>query len=182
MRLDIEDVLSDTFSRGVMSILFFISAIWFGSMIGGLAWLIGNERSFNIFELDLSQTFHSLLLLINLWIVPNVAFLAIMLIRVFVNDDGMSHMTWGVIIGMESLFVMLGWCLNFSSDPKGSLIAWSTWLLLLGMIETGVWLHAQMRRNRWARAMVELSAENAMLRAQRAAATDADATESPDLK
>jgi hypothetical protein len=35
------------------------------------------------------------------------------------------------------------------------------------MVGTGIWLVRQMRTNRWARAMAELSAENAMRRAER---------------
>lgn len=182
MQLDYEDMLAGTFSRIVLTALFFVSSIWLGSVIGGLAWLIGNEDYWDISDLRaLMEAFlYSPLFLINLWLVPNVGFLAIMLIWVFMND-GTSHLTWGLILGMESLFVMLGRCLKFD-EPKETLISWSCWLILLGMAEAGIWLHRQMRHNRWAREMMELSAENAMLRAQRAAMATEAPSEEADLK
>ncbi|GAA5129431.1 hypothetical protein JIN84_03340 [Luteolibacter yonseiensis] len=182
MRLDFEDVLAGSIGRIVLTALFFISALWIGGLIGGLSWMVGMETHWDLSDVRglLEAFYYSPLLLFNVWLIPNIAFLAIMLIWVLVND-GTGHLTWGLILGMESLFVMLGWCLDFD-DPKKAIISWSCWLLLLGMAETGVWLHCQMMRNRWVRAMAELSAENAMLRAQRAAMSAAEEVEGPDLK
>jgi hypothetical protein len=104
---------------------------------------------------------------INLWIVPNVAFLAIMTVYLFVFD-GIVHVAWGITVGFESLFLMLGWCLHFE-ETKDMLLAWGCWLVLLVMAEAGIWLHRQMMTNRWARGMAELRAENAMIRAEREA-------------
>ena len=55
-------------------------------------------------------------------------------------------------MGFESLFVMLGWGLGFH-DMKDTTLAWSCWLVLLVMVETGIWLDRQMRTNRWARGL-----------------------------
>lgn len=181
MQLDFEDVLASSVGRITAIALFFVSAIWAGSWIGGLAVIIGKVSFWGGSpHFDLDALIYGPVLLLNVWLIPNVAFLAILLIYVLVSD-GMSHVTWGVLVGMESLFLMLGWCLDFA-DPKEPIISWSCWLVLLGMVETGVWLHCQMRRNRWVRAMAELSAENAMLRAQRAAMAAAEPTEDPGLK
>lgn len=182
MQLDFEDVLASSVGKIIITALFFVSAIWLGSMIGGLAWVIGAEHYLNVTDFTdfLSGAFYSPLLLANLWLIPNAAFLAIMLVYILLND-GTGHVTWGILVGMESLFVMLGWCLKFE-EPKETVISWSCWLVLLGMAETGVWLHCQMQRNRWVRAMAELSAENAMLRAQRAAMSSETEEPEPDLK
>jgi hypothetical protein len=181
MQLDFEDVLTSSIGRIIATALFFLSAIWVGSAIGGSARVIGEEvYSYSDIGELMERVLYSPSQLVNLWLVPNVAFLAIMLIYALIND-GIGHVTWGVMVGMESLFLMLGWCLDFE-DPKESVISWSCWLVLLGMTETGVWLHCQMRRNRWVRAMAELSAENAMLRAQRAAISAAGPDEETDLK
>jgi len=181
MRLDFEDLLAGTIGGITTTTLFFATAVWVGSWIGGLALMIG-EVTFLDFPLapGLEVLIYAPVLLLNLWLIPNVAFLAIMLIYVLFRD-GAGHVAWGVTVGVESLFLMLGWCLRFH-EPKELLIAWSCWLILLGMAEAGIWLHRQMRHNRWVRAMAELSAENAMLRAQRAAMAVEEPVKEPDLK
>lgn len=178
MRIDFEDILSGAVGRILVLFVFLVSAVWVGSMIGGLAWLAGSH-SFGEIP-TIWELFMSPLLLINLWLVPNVGFLAIMVTYLLVSDE-FGHVAWGVIVGFESLFVMLGWGLNFH-DMKDTTLAWSCWLVLLVMVETGIWLDRQMRTNRWAREMAELSAENALRRAQRAAAAAEETQEPADLK
>ncbi len=46
-------------------------------------------------------------------------------------------------------------------------MAWLAWLVLLGMVETGVWLIRQMLTNRWAHELAVLNMENARRRAER---------------
>ncbi|RYD47976.1 MAG: hypothetical protein EOP85_04470 [Verrucomicrobiaceae bacterium] len=158
MQLDFEDIMASALGRIVVIALFFASALWVGSIIGGIACYVGHFRHTGppyVLEFLMSP-----LLLINFWIVPNVAFLAIMMVYVFVAD-GIGHVAWGVILGVESLFVMLGWGLHLN-DLRDIAVAWSCWFVLLVMAETGVWLHRQMRINRWAHELAELRAENAM--------------------
>ena len=168
MQLDFEDVLAGTFGRLVLFSLFLFSAIWMGSTIGGLALAVGRwDFSVHTFSIDLEALWWSPLLLINLWIVPNVAFLAAMMVYLLVSENT-GYAAWGTIVGIESLFVMLSWA-HHSSPAYRISITWGTWLVLLAMAETGIWLIRQMRMNRWAREMAELSAENAMIRAEREA-------------
>ena len=176
MQLDFEDILSGTLGRIVLLALFLISATWVGGMVGGIAWSIG-RNGLEPRELVEAVLFGPLRLL-NLWLVPNVAFLAIMLTYLLFNDE-FNHTAWGIIVGFESLFVMLGWGTRFH-ETKGTVIAWSCWLALLVMVETGIWLHRQMRRNRWAREFAELSAENAMRRAEREARATGGVEEAAD--
>lgn len=177
MQLDFEDIMTSAVGRILVVFVFFTGAVWLGSIVGGLACHVGFHRHHVVPSmLDL---FLSPLLQVNLWIVPNVAFLAIMTVYLFVSD-GIGHAAWGIIVGFESLFVMLGWGLKFE-ETKDTVLAWSCWLVLLVMVETGVWLHRQMITNRWAREMAELRAENAMRRAEREASpVPGNAEEAPD--
>lgn len=168
MQLDFEDILAGTFGRLVLFSLFLLSAIWIGSTIGGLALVVGRwDFSFDALSASLDVLWWSPVLLINLWIVPNVAFLAAMMVYLLVSENT-GYVAWGAIVGIESLFVMLGWA-HHSSPAYHITVTWGAWLILLAMVETGIWLVRQMKMNRWAREMAELSAENAMIRAEREA-------------
>ncbi|RYD23166.1 MAG: hypothetical protein EOP88_05250 [Verrucomicrobiaceae bacterium] len=177
MQIDLEDIMAGAVGRILVTFLFLLSAVWLGSIIGATAWQVG-DYGFESFP-NFQDLLMSLLMQINLWIVPNVAFLAIMTVYLFVSD-GIGHVAWGIIVGFESLFLMLGWCLHFE-ETKDTVLAWGSWLVLLAMAETGIWLHRQMMTNRWVRQMAELRAENAMLRAEREATpVPGNAEETPD--
>lgn len=165
MQLDIEDVLSGVFGRISSHALYLLSAIWIGSMIGGSAILAGewlySPRSFH----GLGWVWVSPYLLFNMGIVLNAAFLGFITIYVM-HSDNSGFAVWGVVVGVESLFAMFG--INFHPLPALYQVAsWGAWLVLLTMAETGVWLIRNARMNRWAREMMELSAENALRRAER---------------
>ncbi len=167
MQIDFEDILAGSIGRIVVVVLFLVSGIWLGSAIGGFAVVVAEEGIFDV--LDPGLVFLSPLLLINLWIVLNGFFLAGMLIWIFVAD-GIGYLSWGIFVGMESLFVMLGFSFGYGvgfSSPANMAIAWGVWLVLLTMVETGVWLVCQWRQSIWARNLAELRAENAMAHADR---------------
>ncbi|MEO6474374.1 MAG: hypothetical protein ABIQ96_04580 [Luteolibacter sp.] len=108
------------------------------------------------------------LLLLNLWIIPNAALIALMWIWHLVND-GIGYVAWGILVGVESLIAMLCFDPDFRG-PMDAPIVFGCWLALLIMVETGVWFVLHWRRNVWAREMFALSAENARRRAEREAA------------
>ncbi len=167
MQFDVEDVLAGAFGRIILLFLFMLSATWVGSVIGGLAWFFGTwDLSPGELLAVPAVLWESPALLINLWIVPNVGLLAAAIVILLVSES-YGFAAWGIIVGFESLFVMLG--RGFDWLPRVNLVAWSAWLVLLVMVETGVWLTRQMRTNRWAYQMAALSAENAMRRAEREA-------------
>jgi hypothetical protein len=168
MQLDFEDVFAGAFGRVILLFLFLLSAIWGGCIVGCMARTIGE---ISLSTLSLNTLFHLLkdllqspLHLINLWIVPNVGILAIAVVVLFVSES-YGYGAWGIILGFESLFFMLG--SGYSHWGSSQWLAWVSWGILLTMVGTGIWLVRQMRTNRWARAMAELSAENAMRRAER---------------
>jgi hypothetical protein len=168
MRLDFEDVLSGVFGRTVLISLYFLSAIWAGSLIGSLGAMAGNRSCWGVVPPGgLFDILWSPGLLINLWIVPNVGLLAIAAVYLMVSENT-GFAAWGAIFGMESIFVMLGWDTEDMS-MMDQLIGWGSCLLLVSMACTGLWLIRHMRMNRWAHEMAALSAENAMRRAEREA-------------
>jgi hypothetical protein len=167
MQIDFEDILAGSIGRMVVVSLFLVSGIWIGSMIGGFGILLGEEGIDGV--LDPAVVFLSPLFLINLWIVLNGFFLAGMLIWIFAAD-GIGYLSWGILVGVESLFVLLGFSFGYSvkfSSPANMAVAWGVWLLLLAMLETGVWLVCQWRRSIWARQLAALRAENAMIHLER---------------
>lgn len=172
MSFDFEDILASAFGRMLVIALFLTSGVWVGSLVGAIAIMAGERR------LELEVFLSAPLLLINVWLVLNVAFLAGVLIWIFVAD-GLGYLSWGVLIGVQSFFVMLGFNFGFRLPPLlECAIAWAVWLTLLAMLETGVWLTCQWRRNVWAREIAALSAENAMILAQQEMM--AEAAESPE--
>ena len=178
MLFDIEDVLSGAIGRVFLLFVFLISATWLGSFIGGLAlsfrhWdLLSGYVSF-----ELSLLWESPGLLLNVWIVPNVGLLAMAAVYLMVTD-GFGYAAWGIIVAVESLFAMLDRCMSFYNMTE-AVVSWSSWLVLVVMAETGVCLVRNWKRNQWAREMMELSAENAMRRAERVA--NSPGTDKPDF-
>ena len=157
--------------------IFIASSIWVGSVIGGLAWLLANAGHGSSPN-DLLEVLASPLLLINLWIIPNVAFLAVAVTILMIHGN-FSYLFWGILVGVESLFVMLGETFGFDHafgyhSTLKTVLVWFGWLILIVMAETGIWLFRNMRMNRWAQEMAALSAENAMRRAEREAAMEED--------
>lgn len=66
------------------------------------------------------------------------------------------------------VFVVAAWASDLDSMLPIT-IAWISWLVLLVMLETGVWLIRQMLTNRWARQLAMLNMENSRTNAEREA-------------
>lgn len=166
MQLDLEDILAGTFGRIVVAFFFALSALWVGSVIGGVALTFGEY--FNApFELmkALMDVWASPRFLVNIYLIPNLALLAVAAGVLFATDR-LGWISWGILVAMESSFVMFGLDYEYRSGVEIA-VAWSVWLVLLAMVETGIWLLRGMQRNRWVRGLAALNAENAMRRAER---------------
>ena len=178
MLFDIEDVLSSAIGRVFLLFVFVVSAIWLGSFIGGLALSFRHwDLSSGYVFFELSLLWESPGLLFNVWIVPNLGLLAMAAVYLMVTD-GFGYAAWGTIVAVESLFAMLDRYMSFYNMTE-AVVSWSSWLVLVVMAETGVCLVRNWKRNQWAREMMELSAENAMRRAERDA--DSPAAGKPDF-
>lgn len=179
MHLDFEDLLGSSLGKVVSLFLFFISVIWVGSAVGGVATLVPDWKDGYFGRTD--DLWTSPMLLLNEWLLLNVAILAATL-AILMLTDAMGYGAWGFLAGMESLFVVAGWThAPWSRLSTGDLVlGWSAWVVLLLMMETGVWLVRQMRTTHWARQLALLKAENAMRHAEREASLatgEDDATE-----
>lgn len=168
MQLDIEDIMAGMLGRIFLLVLFMLSAAWVGSMIGGLAWFIGNwDLSARYFVSEFPRPWSCPELLLSDWSIPNLALLGAGIAILFVTEH-IGFAAWGIAVGIESVFTMLG--TSYRHTPVSNLILVSVaWLVLLVMVETGIWLIRHMRMNRWAHQMAALSAENAVRRAAREA-------------
>jgi hypothetical protein len=171
MQLDVEDIFAGVFSSILGRWLLFIVAVWIGCWVG-LTGLVAGSYSWGG-RLDIEEVIERLALaptlLLSLWGVLNVPFLLFSFIY-FIRSESVGYKAWGIVIGVESLTVMAGWARYKSGGGWELLVAWLAWLVVLVMVETGVWLIAQMVRNRWARQLDALRSENA----QRNAAAEAE--------
>lgn len=165
MQLDLEDILAGTFGRVIKQALLFASAVWTGCIVGGLALVIGIcGHSWQDALSNLSMIWASPLLLFSVWLFPNVVVLAGG-VGYFITAENAGFRAWGVLAGLESFFVMAGWFMELKSAWPIT-IAWVAWLVIVGMLETGVWLISQMLTNRRVRELAVLNMENARRRAE----------------
>ena len=166
MQIDLEDILASTLGRILVQAFLFASAVWVGSTLGALALVAGVcVSSWHDALLWLTRVWASPLLLFSVWLFPNVIVLAGG-VGYFLVSENAGFKAWGVVVALESFFVMAGWSMDLKSAWPIA-IAWISWLVLLGMVETGVWLVRQMLANRWARQLAVLNMENARCRADK---------------
>ncbi len=168
MQIDLEDILANTFARIVFHCLLFLSAVWSGSIVGGAALVIGaNVLSPADVVGEFLRVWMSPVLLFSVWLLPNLAVL-LFGIAYFVIAERVGFLAWGVMVGFESLFVLLGWFRDLD-DLLQMAAAWIAWLGILIMLSAGLWLWRQILTNRWARQLAALHAENAHRLAEREA-------------
>ena len=170
MQLDVEDVFAGVFGSMLGRALCFVLAVWTGCLIGAAGLTVGGIAAAGRFPPAALRGYlgHAPLLLVSMWGVLNVPFLLFSFIY-FIRSELLGWRAWGWVIALQSLTVMAGWA---KSELHGGLplaAGWLAWLVLLVMVEAGVWLVFQMARNRWARQLAELRAENARRSAEREA-------------
>ena len=169
MKLDVEDVLASAIGGVFGRAILFLVAVWIGCFIGSAGLMAGGMTDAGTWRVNgLLWLWAGPLLLFSTWAFLNIPFLLFSLIR-FVRGDGDSYVTWGVVIAVESLVVMLSWVKSFVNGWPAMGVAWATWLVLLVMVGTGIWLVRQHLINLWARDMAMLRAANAQKRAEREA-------------
>ncbi|MGL4400329.1 MAG: hypothetical protein ACRCXD_10705 [Luteolibacter sp.] len=169
MDLDVEDVMASALGSVLGRMALFLVAVWLGCCIGAAGIVAGSMAEMGTWRVNiLWGLWGGPLLLFSSWAFLNIPFLMFTLLR-FVRDEGDSYLTWGIVIGVQALVVMLGWVGDFVDDGVPLIVAWATCLLLLTMIGTGIWLVRQHLLNLWARDMAMLRAENAQRLAEREA-------------
>jgi hypothetical protein len=173
MQLDPEDVFAGTFGRIALRFLLFVSAVWIGSMVGGAALAIGSSLdSWRSALSDIYWIWASPAFLVSTWLILN-AFVLLGGLAYFMISESDGILAWGILAGLESFFVVAAWASELDK-MESILLAWISWLVLLVMIETGVWLIRQMLTNRWARQLAILNMENSRNNAEREANKSTD--------
>jgi hypothetical protein len=175
MQLDVEDIFAGVFGSILGRWFLFVVAVWIGCWVGVVGLLAGNY--FGGASPSPGNLIGFLLfaptLLLSLWGVANVPFLLFSFIY-FIRSESIGYKAWGIVIAVESLTVMAGWAKEPFGGSLAHLVPWLAWLVGLVMAETGVWLIAQVARNRWVRQLEELKAENAQRNAETRAAREQD--------
>ena len=152
---------------------FFFSAIWVGSQMAAYALVVGLMLSGQKFDLDMVLLIvGSPLLVFSGWIWIN-AFVMGGAIAKFWHIESLNARGWGIFAGIESVFALLA-MINDVQGPLAVGATWGTWLVLTGMLATGVWFVHQWERNRWAGEIAILKAENASRLARKDAREDAE--------
>ena len=179
MLLELENLLARELVRFFHLVLFILSAVWVGSMVSGLAWFFGNwDLTPDDLLFAIAALWSAPALLMNEGIILNFGLLVLGTTILFLTDRT-GYGEWGVIVGIESIFALFG--KGYRYEPVSVLVITAlSWLVLLVMVETGVWLIRHMRMNRWVREWAALSAENALHRAEREANARNPAGDEPD--
>lgn len=153
----------------MVQLLLFASAVLVGCTLGALALIAGDFGTSYHGALGwLGDVWAWPLLLLSAWLLPNIVVLGGGL-GYFLMSENAGFKAWGMVVALESFFVMAGWARDFQSAWPIT-IAWVSWLVLLGLVETGVWLIRQMLINRWARELAVLKMENVRRRPEKEAA------------
>jgi hypothetical protein len=162
MNLDIEDVLAGALASVVVRAILFGVAVWLGCTVGAAAMLAGHIAEAGSWRIGVHESWiwASPLLLVNVWALLNIPFLFCFLVR-FLRDESDDFLTFGIVVGVESIMVMAGWANHLVHGRLPLAVAGFTWLLLLIMIGTGVWLIRQHLINTWARRLAMIRAANA---------------------
>jgi hypothetical protein len=168
MQLDVEDVLAGAVGSVFGRFILFVVAVWLGCTVGWTAMMAGTVAEGTFEVNDLKWFWTAPLMLISSWAVLNVPFLLFSLMR-FIRSEGDDYLTWGVVIAVESLAVMVAWVGDSVEGWLPLTVAWAAWLMFSIMLGTGIWLLRQHLINCWARDLGMLRAANAQRRAEREA-------------
>jgi len=162
MKIDFGDVFASGIGWLVKQLLLFLLAIWTGCTTAAVALSIGSFACGQ--GVDFGLILVSPLLLLSLWLIPNLCFLAAA-IYWFIRNETSSYTAWAVLATVETFICLAGWAKDLD-DGLGIGVAWGSSLVLLGMMGTGLWFIRQWHLNRWAGEMAMLKSENAMRRSE----------------
>lgn len=162
MKFDFGDVFASGIGWLMKQIALFVASIWLGCTMGGAAILAG--RLTRGWGFDSELLLYSPLLLLTIWIIPNVCFLGASMYW-FVRNETNTPLACGIIAGVEAVVCLAGQAGRLRGWLPQS-VAWVTCLALIAMMATGFWFFRQWQINRWAIELEELKAENAMRRVQ----------------
>ena len=166
MKIDFGDVFASGIGWLLKQIFLFAAAVWTGCTIAAAALVVGVLAEGMGFDFsDLRILLVSPVLLLTIWLIPNVCFLGAAGYW-FVRTETSGYVAWSVLATVEALVCLTGTADRALDGWLPMTAAWVSCLVLLGMMGTGVWFIHQWQLNRWAREMAILKSENAMRRAE----------------
>ncbi len=159
MSYDPADVLGGAIGCFSKRLFLFVSSVWLGSIIGALSMMAAGFASGKGLDPEATYlVFVAPVLLLNPWLLLNAATVVIGF-AYFILSGGAGYRSWMILAALVSVGVNLGGLPAMSSKWLPRLAGWGTWLILLGMLATGVWLLWQHFINRWALHMAAVRAE-----------------------
>jgi hypothetical protein len=163
MRIDFGDVFADGIGWLLKQLFLFAASVWLGCSMGAAA-LIAGGLSVG-YRADFELLFFSPVLLLTLWLIPNLCFFAAA-IYWFVRNETNTLLACGILAAVQALVAVAGWVGDFTGAWLPIAVAWVACVVLIVMLGTGLWFLHQWRINRWAGEIAALKAENAMRRAE----------------
>jgi hypothetical protein len=163
MKIDFGDVFASGIGWLLKQLFFFTGSIWLGCSMGGAALIAGQLSGGR--RADFELLLASPVLLLSLWLIPNLLFLAAA-IYWFVRNETHTPLACGILISVEALVAVAGWVGALRGGWLPVTVAWVTCIVLIVMMATGLWFLRQWQMNRWAGEIAALKAENAMRRAE----------------
>ena len=166
MKIDFADVFASGIGFIFKQIFLLLVAIWAGCTAGAISLIATEVVASGKLNIDsLAAVVTSPVLLLSIWIIPNILLLGVAAF-LFFHTEAPLYVNWGVVVGLEAVLVIAG---NLGRVADGWLslsVAWIACVILLGMVGTGLWFLRQWHINRWANELTMLKAENAVRRTQ----------------
>lgn len=163
MKIDFGDVFASGIGWLLKQLFLFTGSIWLGCSMGAAALLAGELSTGG--RADFGLLLGSPVLLLSLWLIPNLLFLGAA-IYWFIRNETHTPLACGILISVESLVAVAGWVKVFDGEWLPITVAWVTCVVLIVMLSTALWFLHQWQMNRWAGEIAALKAENAMRRAE----------------
>ncbi len=166
MKIDFADAFASGVASAFLSLLVFLGGIWTGVTTGAIALGaadLAGDGSLDDTELDNFFTDPQMVLLV--WVLPGVLCLAAALFR-FGRIDGSGVIRWGILVAAVSGGIVWGYVKEIDSGWVPVAAGWTAWVVLVGMIGTGLWFLRYWQINRWAAELTILKAENAVRRTE----------------
>lgn len=163
MKIDFGDVFASGIGWLLKQLFLFAGSIWLGCSMGAAALLAGELADGN--SADFRLLLVSPVLLLTLWLIPNLLFLGAA-IYWFVRNETNTPRACGILAAVQALVAVAGWVGEFDGEWLPITVAWVTCVVLIVMLSTALWFLHQWQMNRWAGEIAALKAENAVRRAE----------------
>ncbi|WP_367870110.1 hypothetical protein [Luteolibacter sp. Populi] len=162
--IDFSDMLASGLGALILWVFVFFAAFWLGTTTGAAALAAGDLAEDGILNRDwFGGLFSKPREAILLWGLPGALGLAAFWLH-FARLGGGGAIRWAVATGMFALIWVAMWVSRLDSGWFPATVAWTTCVLGIGMMATGLWFLRQWQTNRWAGELAMIRSENAARR------------------